>query len=78
MQQRKKVIAVKPKAVKVPKVDPIFFAAKDIMAILQCSKTSAYKTIRELNGELEAQGYMIRRGLINKSYFYKRFGITAQ
>ncbi len=68
---------MKAKAVKVPKVDPIFYAAKDIMAILQCSKTAAYKTIRELNEELQQQGYLVRRGLINKSYFHKRFGITA-
>lgn len=68
---------MKPKAVKVPKVDPIFYAAKDIMDILQCSRTMAYKTIRELNSELTEQGYMIRRGLINKSYFQKRFGITT-
>lgn len=47
----------------------------EVMEILQCSKDKAYKTIRELNKELEEKGYRTRQGAIINTYLYKRYGL---
>ena len=34
-----------------------YYKATDVMAMLECSETYAYKVIRQLNEELEADGH---------------------
>lgn len=47
----------------------------EVMKILQCSKDKAYKTIRELNAELNELGYRTKQGSIIDTYLYKRYGL---
>ena len=55
------------------RADAIFYNRDDIADILGYGRAKAYKIIRELNAELEAQGYLIRPGKISKKYFNERF-----
>lgn len=54
----------------------VYYDVKDVMEILAYGKTKAYAVIKKLNNELESKGYMIRPGLITKSYFDKRFKLS--
>ena len=49
------------------------YGAKDIQEILDVSESKAYQYIRQMNGELQAKGYLITRGRVPVSYFEKRF-----
>lgn len=53
--------------------ETILMKADDVGKALQISKQQAYRIIRKLNQELEAQGYMTIRGRVNREYFLKRF-----
>lgn len=53
----------------------IFYGRDEVAEILGYKSAKAYKIIRELNAELEAQGYLIRPGKISKKYFNERFGV---
>lgn len=44
----------------------------EIMEDIEISKNEAYKLIRKLNSELEAMGYHVFRGRVNREYYYKR------
>ncbi len=52
-----------------------FLTASEIAKVLQCSTARGYKTVRELNEELEAQGYKTMKGRTNRIFFEQRFGI---
>ena len=54
----------------------IYYDFRDVMEILEYGKGKAYSVIKELNTELQSKGYMIRPGLISKSYFDKRFKLN--
>lgn len=60
------------------RADAIFYNRDDIADILGYERAKAYKIIRELNAELEAQGYLIRPGKISRKYFDERFGIASK
>ena len=47
--------------------------ADDVAKELGISKGFAYKIIRELNHELQQEGYLTISGKIPKSYLHKRF-----
>ncbi len=49
-----------------------YYKASDVMALLECSETYAYKIIAQLNEELKAEGYIIIRGKIPKAYLEKK------
>lgn len=49
-----------------------YYKAKDVMAMLECSETYAYKVIAQLNEELKAAGYITVRGKVPKGYFEKK------
>lgn len=53
--------------------ETILMKADDVGKALQISKQQAYRIIRRLNEELEAQGYMTIQGRVNREYFLKRF-----
>ena len=46
-----------------------YYKATDVMAMLE---TYAYKVIRQLNEELEADGYIVVRGKVPKQYLEKK------
>lgn len=49
-----------------------YYMATDVMAMLECSETYAYKVIRQLNEELEADGCIVVRGKVLKQYLEKK------
>ena len=49
-----------------------YYKATDVMAMLECSETYAYKVIWQLNEELEADGYIVVRGKVPKQYLEKK------
>ncbi len=55
----------------------IYYTPADVMQIMDYSKSKAYKVIADLNKELEAKGYLTRRGMVPKRYFNDRFAFTA-
>ncbi len=48
---------------------------QDVMEILQIEKPTAYKTIKQLNNELEEQGFYTISGRIPKDYLFKRYNL---
>ena len=42
--------------------EKVYYSAKDIVDMLDISKASAYKLIRQMNNELHASGYIILQG----------------
>ena len=52
--------------------------AKDVARMYGCSLSKAYEIIRTLNGELEAQGYLVFPGRVPTRYLLERTytGIT--
>ena len=49
-----------------------FIRADDVARELSVSKPYAYKLIRRLNDELEAQGFITIAGRGNRQYFHQR------
>lgn len=47
----------------------------EVMKILNVKKGRAYEIIRELNKELEKNGYRFIRGRINEKYLIERFNL---
>lgn len=50
-----------------------FLFAKDVMEILQVSRTTAYKIIKSLNKELQEMGKCTFDGRVPRSYFEERY-----
>lgn len=50
-----------------------FMTAKEIAEELGVAPSTAYKIIRQLNGELRTQGYITVAGKLNTQYFQKKF-----
>ena len=55
-----------------------FLTATEIAKALQCSLARGYKTVRELNEELEQKGYKTVKGRTNRRFFEKRFGLSQE
>ena len=49
-----------------------FFGAEYVSTLMIVSISYAYKLIKKLNSELEAQGYLAVRGNVNKEYLYEK------
>ncbi len=45
------------------------YTVYEVMAILDCSLSKAYKVIQEMNAELKQRGYYIVAGKVNSQYF---------
>ena len=45
------------------------YTVYEVMAILDCSLSKAYKIIQEMNAELKQRGYYIVAGKVNSQYF---------
>ena len=50
-----------------------FYTAVEIQKMLECGQTFAYQVIKNLNAELEAQGFITVRGKISKRYFHEKY-----
>lgn len=52
--------------------------AEEVAEVLGVSKGHAYKLIRALNEELQAQGYLVVAGKVPTKYFQEKFyGATS-
>lgn len=49
-----------------------YYKAQDVMALLECSSSFAYKIIKQLNEELKAEGYITVPGKVPKAYLEKK------
>jgi len=49
-----------------------FLSASDVAEILGISKSSAYRIIKRLNGELQKSGKITVAGKISSRYFYEK------
>lgn len=47
-------------------------SAEDIAKELNCSKSHAYKIVKELNKELAGQGYITMAGRISRAFWAKK------
>lgn len=51
----------------------IFITAVEMAEILGISKPYAYKIIKQINEELEANGFITISGKVSKKYFEEKF-----
>lgn len=51
----------------------IMYTVNDVKEILSIGDSKAYAIIRDLNAELEKNGYMTVRGRVPAQYFNERF-----
>ena len=49
-----------------------FMTVEEVAAELRVSKSKAYQIVRELNAELQKQGYLTVAGRVNATFFYKK------
>ena len=54
-------------------IEKVYYSANDIVQMLDISKASAYKIIRQLNDELKSLGYIILQGKVPKAYFHEKW-----
>ena len=52
-----------------------FLDVKAVMVLLNCKKSTAYKVMRRLNGELKERGFLVKSGLVPRKYLVERFGL---
>ena len=50
----------------------LFVGAEYVSTLMSVSIPYAYKLIKKLNTELEAKGYLVVRGKVNKEYLYEK------
>lgn len=50
------------------------YRVQDVMKIMSCSKTVAYRIMREINDELKANGKITVAGRVNKKIFKEKVG----
>ncbi len=49
-----------------------YVTVKDVQSILGISQSKAYRIIRQLNSELEANGYITVQGRVSRNFFNTR------
>lgn len=45
----------------------------EVMKLFGCCKSKAYKLIKQLNTELEEQGFLTYSGKVSRKYFNQRY-----
>lgn len=50
-----------------------FLTAKDIQNILGVKRAKAYEVIRQLNDEMEKEGYKVLKGKVSRAKFEERY-----
>ena len=53
-------------------MEKVYLTPKEVAETLGVSLSTAYKIMRKLNKELEAQGFMTVSGRVNRRYFYEK------
>ena len=53
-------------------VEKSFMTVEEVAAELRVSKSKAYQIVRELNAELQKQGYSTVAGRVNATFFHKK------
>ena len=48
-----------------------FMTVEEVAAELRVSKSKAYQIVRELNAEMQKQGYLTVAGRVNATFFHK-------
>lgn len=56
--------------------ESVFIGQQEICEIVGCSKSRAYKYIRQMNEELEKKGYLTFPGRVPRRYFMERFALA--
>lgn len=54
-------------------MEKVYYSANDLVEMLDISKASSYKIIRQLNDELKALGYIVLQGKVPKKYFEEKW-----
>ena len=49
-----------------------FMTVEEVAAELRVSKSKAYQIVRELNAEMQKQGYLTVAGRVNAKFFHKK------
>lgn len=49
-----------------------FINAKELAQVVGISQSNAYKVIKQMNDELEQQGFLVFAGKVPRKYFEKR------
>ena len=52
--------------------------ANDVMEILNCKRTTAYKTIKTINNKLKKEGLSVIPGKVSKSHLFKEYGLCEK
>lgn len=52
--------------------ETMFMTVDEVMKELRCSKAFAYKTIKEMNQDLKAKGFLVIPGKVPRKYFLER------
>lgn len=60
-------------------MEKMFYSAKDLTELVGCSKSRAYKLIRDWNAELESKGYTVAiAGKVLKKYADLKMGFDMK
>lgn len=51
----------------------IYITAAELAGLLGISISASYKLIKQLNAELEKEGYLVFPGKVSRRYFEKRY-----
>ncbi|WP_321330531.1 transcriptional regulator [uncultured Ilyobacter sp.] len=51
---------------------------EDVMNICQVKESKAYKLMKQVNSEMEKEGYIVIRGRVNSKYLMKKLGIVLE
>ena len=51
---------------------PVYATAGEVSEMLGVSRAYAYRVIKQLNDELEAKGYLVIAGRVNRKYLEER------
>lgn len=49
----------------------------EVVQICNIKKCTAYKIIKQVNDEMQKEGYITIRGRVNKEYLFKKLGIKG-
>lgn len=52
-----------------------FLRPADVMTLMDCKRSAAYKVIRDLNAELSEKGAYVRPGRVSTKYFCERMKV---
>lgn len=54
----------------------IYLGTKEIMRVIGCKRTKASQIVTKLNRELQKRGYETNLGMVSRTYFCERYGIS--